>query len=46
MKPKEVWRAWDRKSPIPVFQRNEVVVLRIAGLALLKEWEEFEPFIF
>lgn len=46
MKAAEKWRSWDRAAPIPVFQHNEVVVLRVAGLSNLKEWDEMEPFIF
>ncbi|KAJ7828326.1 hypothetical protein B0H13DRAFT_2373260 [Mycena leptocephala] len=46
MKATSVWKTWDRKAAIPVFQRDEVVALRVAGLSTLEEWNEFEPYIF
>ncbi|KAJ7906679.1 hypothetical protein B0H13DRAFT_1880364 [Mycena leptocephala] len=46
IKAASVWKTWDRKVSISVFQSDEVVVLRVAGLSALKEWDEFEPFIY
>ncbi|KAJ7455666.1 hypothetical protein B0H11DRAFT_2200317 [Mycena galericulata] len=46
MKSQEVWRPWDLDRPIPVFQSDEIVVLRAAGIVNLVDWDHFEPFIF
>ncbi|KAK6988776.1 hypothetical protein R3P38DRAFT_3228366 [Favolaschia claudopus] len=46
MKGRDEWRPWERKAPIPVFQSDEVIVIRTAGLSSLVEWDDYKDFIY
>ncbi|KAK6992404.1 hypothetical protein R3P38DRAFT_3226290 [Favolaschia claudopus] len=41
-----ITQPWERKAPIPVFQSDEVIVIRTAGLSSLVEWDDYKDFIY
>ncbi|KAK7016486.1 hypothetical protein R3P38DRAFT_3202645 [Favolaschia claudopus] len=46
MKGRDEWKPWERKAPIPVFQSDEVIVIRTADLSSLVEWDDYKGFIY